>query len=98
MFKEVYDTTEGDIITRELVPVDPPERGDAFINVECRTTAKLPVLVDSQETGLLCPAKMIPVISGRHQIAVFVPAKRNSVVQEVTVANGPKPTLVRFAE
>jgi hypothetical protein len=96
IFKEVYDTTEGEVVIRELEPVDPPARGDAFLNIECKTAGRFPVLLDNQETGLLCPVKMLPVVSGRHQVSVFVPALRGTDTQETLAVSGPKPTTVRF--
>ena len=98
IFRAVFDTTEGDIVKRDLSPVDPPVRGNAFVNVECRSPGKYPVQIDNQETGLLCPTKMIPVPAGLHQVALFVPSQRGTVAQELDIPAGPKPTVVHFKE
>lgn len=96
MLNEVYDTTEGELVKRALDPIEPPTRGDAHVDIECHSEGRFPIMIDGLETGLLCPARMVPVASGRRRIAIFIPALREPVGQEVTVPTGSKPTLVRF--
>jgi hypothetical protein len=97
MFRDVVDTSRGAIVRRTLVPIEPPTRGNGFIDVECLTSGEFPVLIDEEETGLLCPTKM-PISPGKHLVGVFVPAERRTVLVETTVASGPKPAVVKFSE
>jgi hypothetical protein len=104
MFREVVDTTAGAIIRRTLVPVLPPMRGNGFISVDCRGDGRLPVLptfpisIDNEETGILCPAKLIPMPEGRHLVGIFVPAEDRSVFVETTVEIGSKAAVARFVQ
>jgi hypothetical protein len=98
MFREVVDTTAGSIIRRTLVPVLPSVRGTGFVSVTCRSAGKLPILLDDEETGLLCPAKLIPMNEGKHLVGIFVPAEDRSVFVETTVELGSKPAVVRFVQ
>jgi serine/threonine protein kinase len=98
MFREVVDTSKGAIIRRTLPEIPPPVRGKGFIEVSCRTAGKFPVLLDDEETGLLCPAKMLPTSSGKHMVGIFVPHERRSVSVETTVEAGAKPTSVSFSQ
>ena len=86
----------GQIVKRVLDPIEPPARGDAHVDIECQSEGRFPIMIDGLETGLLCPARMVPIASGHRKIAVFIPALREPVGQEVTVTTGYKPTLVRF--
>jgi len=97
MFRDVVDTSRGAIVRRTLVPIEPPTRGNGFIDVECLTSGEFPVLIDEEETGLLCPTKM-PISPGKHLVGIFVPAERRTVLVETTVASGPKPAVVKFSE
>ena len=54
------------------------------------------IVIDEVETGLLCPAHLVPVASGTHRVAVFVPAERKLVAAEITAAAGPKPLEVHL--
>jgi hypothetical protein len=102
MFRDVVDTTAGAIIRRTLVPVLPPARGTGFVSVACRsagrppTSTVLPISIDDEETGLLCPAKLIPMTAGRHLVGIFVPAEDRSVLVGTTVEAGSKPAGVHF--
>jgi serine/threonine protein kinase len=98
MFRDVVDTTTGVIIRRTLPAIDPPIHGNGFIDVECRTSGKFPVLVDEEETGLLCPIKMMPTTTGKHLVGIFVPPERRTVAVETTVDIGSKPAVVKFSE
>jgi hypothetical protein len=98
MFRDVVDTSRGTIVRRTLVPVEPPTRGNGFIDVECRTAGEFPILIDEEETGLLCPAKMMPVAAGKHMVGIFVPPERRSVMVETTVAIDPSPVVVKFSQ
>jgi serine/threonine-protein kinase len=98
IFREVVDTTHGIIIRRTLVPIEPPTKGDGFLTVECKTKGDYPILLDEEETGLLCPAQSIPVASGKHLVGIFLPTERKSMNIEVIVASGNKETIARFNE
>ncbi len=104
MFREVVDTTAGAIIRRTLVPVLSPTRGNGFVNVDCHGIGRLPILptfpivVDNEETGILCPAKLIPMPEGKHLVGIFVPAEDRWVFVETTVEIGSKPAVARFVQ
>jgi hypothetical protein len=97
IFRDSFDAREGAIIRRALVPVVGPVRGDAFLDVSCRTEGKYPVFIDGVETGLLCPASRVPVSAGTHRVGVFVPAERNLIAVQIAAAAGPKPVEVNLA-
>jgi hypothetical protein len=96
-FRESFDAREGTIIRRALDPVVGPVRGDAFLNVVCRTEGKYPVFIDEVETGLLCPASHVPVAAGTHRVGVFVPAERKLVAVQIAAPAGPQPLEVKLA-
>jgi len=98
MFRDVVDTSRGAIVRRTLAPIDPPTHGNGFVDVDCLTVGKLPILLDEEETGLLCPAKMLPTTAGKHLVGIFVPQERRTVLVETTVAMGGKPSVVKFSE
>jgi serine/threonine protein kinase len=98
MFRDVVDTSHGTILRRTLVPVDPPTRGNGFLDVDCRTVGKFPILLDEEETGLLCPAKLVPAKPGKHVVGIFVPQERRTVAVETTVEAGAKPSSVKFSD
>ena len=98
MFRDVVDTGQGAIVRRTLAPIEPPTRGNGFIAVDCRTIGKLPILLDDEETGLLCPTKMLPTTAGKHIVGIFVPRERRTMSVETTVEIGSKPAVVTFSE
>ena len=98
MFRDVVDTSRGTIVRRTLVPVDPPTRGTGFIDIDCRTVGKFPILLDEEETGLLCPAKLVPTKPGKHTVGIFVPRERRTILVETTVEMGAKPSVVKFSD
>jgi Protein kinase domain/PEGA domain len=98
MFRDVVDTSRGTIVRRTLVPIEPPTRGNGFIDISCMITGKYPILVDDEETGLLCPAKLVPITAGKHQVGIFLPHERRIVMLETTVEVGGKPSVVKFIE
>jgi hypothetical protein len=85
-------------VRRTLVPVDPPTRGNGFIDVDCLTAGSFPILLDEEETGLLCPTKLLPTRAGKHTVGIFVPPERRTILVETTVEIGAKPTVVKFRE
>jgi len=97
MIRETFDAREGSVIRLALDRVVGPVRGDAFLNVICRTSGKYMVFIDEVETGLFCPASHVPVPAGAHHVGVFVPADRKLVAVEVMAPAGPKPVEVRLA-
>jgi hypothetical protein len=98
MLRDVVDTGKGVIIRKTLTPVATPVRGNGFLDVECQTNGKFPILVDDEETGLLCPTKMLPTTPGKHGVGIFIPAERRTLVVEALVVAGAKPALVSFKE
>ncbi len=97
MFRTSIDAREGTLIRLALDPVAGPVRGDAFLNVVCRTSGRYPVFIDEVETGLLCPVHLVPVAAGTHRVGVFVPAERKLEAVEITAPAGPKPLDVHLA-
>ena len=97
MLRTTVDASEGAMIRLALEPVAGPVRGDAFLNVVCRTSGRYPLFIDEVETGLLCPAHLVPVAAGTHRVGAFVPAERKLAALEVTAAAGPKPLDVHLA-
>lgn len=92
MHKAVYDTTEGEWIR---VPLQPPSvtiKGDARLNVSCRSGNRLPIFIDDEDIGRLCPASNLRVTAGPHKVGVFVPMRRAIVETEVEALAGAKPT------
>jgi hypothetical protein len=81
-----------------LVPVEPPTRGNGFLDVACWNIGKFPILIDDEETGLLCPAKLVPTKPGKHLVGIFVPSERRTIVVEATVEAGAKPAVVKFSD
>lgn len=98
MFRDVVDTGKGAIIRRTLERLDPPTRGNGSIAVDCRTGGRFPILLDDEETGLLCPVKQLPTTAGKHLVGIFVPQERRSISVETTVEIGSKPAVVTFRE
>jgi hypothetical protein len=98
MLRAVYDTTQGEYARRELQPAGAPKLGNAFLDVKCATANRYPVLIDDEETGRLCPASRLPVVSGKHTVGIFVPARRAQVTVEVDVRPGIAPTTVDLKE
>jgi hypothetical protein len=93
-WRAVYDTTRGEFARTELRAVSPPAIGDAFLEVRCHSTNHYPIVLDDEETGLLCPASRVPVAAGRHNVGIFVPSRRTNVTIEVDVPAGRQPTRV----
>jgi len=98
MFRTSVDAREGAIIRVALERAADPVRGDAFLNVVCHTTGRYPVFIDEVETGLLCPARLVPVSAGPHRVGVFVPSERKLMAVEITAPAGPKPVEVSLAQ
>jgi hypothetical protein len=98
MFRDVIDTSAGTIIRRTLAEIAPPIRGNGFLDVDCGTVGRFPILLDDEETGLLCPAKMLPTTSGKHTVGIFVPQERRTFSVVTAVGVGSKPTKVDFSQ
>lgn len=94
MWRAVYDTTGGEFARRELQPVNPPIAGNAFLAVDCPAANRFPIVVDDEETGLLCPVARLPVAAGKHSVGIFVPARRATVAVEIEVAAGRQPKRI----
>jgi serine/threonine protein kinase len=98
IFREVLDTTHGVILRRTLVPIESPTKGEGFLSVECKSEGDYPILLDEEETGLLCPVKSIPVALGKHLVGIFLPVQRKTTTIDVIVSPGNEPTTARFNE
>lgn len=94
MLRAVYDTTDGEYVRKDLQRAAVPTVGDAFLDVDCREPGNFPLFIDDEETGLLCPAPRVPVASGKHNVGIYVPAKRAVVAVEVTAVAGTQSTRV----
>lgn len=98
MWRDVIDGTPGELMRRRLVPVPSGASTGALLTVDCRTRGKFPVLIDGDETGLLCPAIRVPVAPGKHAVSIFIPAERRYVEIEQEVAPGRSPAVARFPQ
>jgi hypothetical protein len=98
MFRAVFDTTLGEYARMGLQQAGIPTFGNAFLDVQCATFGKYPVLLDDEETGLLCPVDRLPVVSGKHSVGLFVPAKRANMTVELSVPPGRQPVRVMMKE
>lgn len=88
MVRAVYDTTRGEYARRELQRAGFPHFGDGLLSIECSTPNRFPVILDDEETGLLCPVSRLSVTSGKHHVGIYVPARRANVTVEVDVPKG----------
>ncbi len=98
MLAAVFDTTRGEYARRGLQRAGFANFGDAILDVQCASADKYPVVLDDEETGLLCPVSRLPVASGKHHVGIFVPARRTVVAVEVTVPPGREPKRVLLKE
>jgi hypothetical protein len=98
MLRAVYDTTLGEYARRELQPASTRTFGEAFLDVQCPTPNRYPILLDDEETGLLCPASRLPVTAGKHSLGIFVPLKRANLSVEIEVPPGRQPMRVSLKE
>lgn len=98
MLLEVVDTSAGAIIRRSLTPAAILPARDGAIDVACLTPDRYPVLLDEEETGLLCPAKALSTSPGKHTVAIFVPREHRTLSVEAIVEPGGHPTTVRFRQ
>ncbi len=98
MFRDVFDTSNGIIIRRTLPEIAPPVRGTGLVEISCRTAGRFPILLDDEETGVLCPARL-PTGSGKHTIGIFVPPEQRTVAVEVqATVGGTSPAKVVFSQ
>jgi hypothetical protein len=78
------------VVEQALVSSRAPLWGEAQLNVECKEKVKMPVLIDGEEIGLLCPTGFIGLSVGSHEIGVLDPATGQRHVQTVTLNKGQK--------
>jgi hypothetical protein len=78
--------------------VPPAARGSGFVRVECQTVGKFPILIDDEETGLLCPSLRIPAALGKHMVGIYLPGARRVVSVDITVEAGARPALAKFSK
>ena len=98
MLRAVFDTTRGEYARRTLQRVGFVPVGDGMLDIQCQSADKYPILIDDEETGLLCPASRVRVPSGKHTIGVFIPPPGKSRAVEVEVPAGLKPKLVTLGD
>ena len=98
MLRDVYDTTQGVYVRKDLLRAGLLTVGDAFLDVQCQSANKYPVVLDNEETGLLCPVGKLSVTSGKHSVGIFVPVRRAIVAVEVQVPPGRQPMQVTLQE
>jgi hypothetical protein len=94
MWLAVYDTSQGEFARREFQPASPPVVGDAFLDVRCPVPDRYPIILDDEETGVLCPIERLPVVSGKHTVGIFVPARRTNITSSVVATRGRQPLRV----
>jgi len=97
MLQATFDTTRGDFARRGLQRAGYPGFGDGALELWCEHGDLYPVILDDEETGLLCPVSRLPVASGNHHVGLYVPAKRAVVAVEVVVPAG-RPVRVTLKE
>jgi hypothetical protein len=98
MLRAVFDTTRGEYARRGLQRAGFANFGDAILDVQCAGANKYPVVLDDEETGLLCPVSRLPVVSGKHHVGIFVPARKTVMAVEVTIPPGREPKRVLLKE
>ena len=98
MVRAVFDTTRGEYSRRGLQRAGFANFGDAVLELQCEHADLYPVVLDDEETGLLCPVSRLPVPSGKHHVGLFVPARKAIVAVEVTVPPGQVPKRVVLKE
>lgn len=81
-----FEATDGKSVAQTLRAVEPPLTGDARFRVECKTSGKLPIVVDGNETGVMCPYSKLRVDPGAHSIGVLVPATGKVHAKEITLS------------
>jgi hypothetical protein len=97
-FRDIVDTGRGAIVRRNLAPLGPAERPTGFVRVECQTVGKLPILIDDEETGAVCPELRLPVRVGRRTVGIYLPDSGRVVSVEVSVEARGKPAVAKFSE
>jgi hypothetical protein len=83
-----FEAVDGKSVAQTLQAVEPPLTGEARFRAECKTTGKLPIVVDGRETGILCPYSKLRVDPGAHSIGVLVPATGKVHAKELTLSAG----------
>lgn len=96
MMKAVFDTTQGDYARRSLQRAGFPLTGDGVLDVACDTPNRYPILIDGEETGLLCPASNLHIRSGKRTVGIFLPTSRKIRAADVQVLPGLTPTVVNL--
>lgn len=71
--------------SRALTPAPIPKWGRAGLAVSCTTAGKYPIIIDGNETGLLCPADHLALPAGPHEIAIFLPWRNRTFPVNVTL-------------
>ncbi len=98
ILRAVFDTTKGEYARRSLQRVGFVPVGDGMLDIQCQSADKYPILIDDEETGLLCPAGRVRVPSGKHTVGVFIPPPGKSRAVEVEVPPGRMPKLVTLTD
>lgn len=79
----------------ELQPVAAPQ-GSAAVRVECEQEGKYPILIDGDDTGLLCPA-LVRASAGEHIVSIYVPWRFKAYENKLTLSAG-RTKITKFAK
>ena len=72
--------------------------GPAGIKVKCRSRNRFYVIVDGQETGLLCPTERIGVELGEHTVDIYDPVSDSTTTHKLNVADTHNSARVKLDE
>lgn len=86
--KKTVQLTNDARLEETLAAVTPPLEGAARFRVECVTRGKYPIVVDGQETGILCPFSKMRVPPGLHRIGILIPNTGAVREKEITLQKG----------
>jgi hypothetical protein len=73
-------------------------RGPAGIKVRCKSKDRFYVIVDGNDTGMLCPTERIPVEVGEHTVDIFDPVTDATTSRTVVVKDTHNSVRVRADE
>lgn len=84
------DITSSEPLSIKLVRAELPEevRGPAVVNVECKTTDSLRILVDGHDTGQTCPAEELHLSVGSHRFGFLNPVTGEQNENQMKVRKG----------
>jgi outer membrane biosynthesis protein TonB len=95
LVKASVDPADRASLDEKLSAIPAPARGETGVRVDCTTPGRYPVLVDGEETGLICPTGRIPLTPGTHKVALYLPETDDTLEREVEVTDGIKSIKLR---